>query len=304
MPTTGIHNLYDNYGEYKGEYIVYPEFDIANLGKSRAKGVAWICGDFIEILSSSSSFLYGIAPPKGETKAKKKEDPEDARKRAAQRAKKQIRRIVNFNRLTTMWTLTLAPAESKHASKYIEPIPIELQSNYHFCRCVWKNFIRRIKSEYPQMRWLCVFEIHNSKKSSDLKRGTYHFHMAVDTFVEWNKMGELWRYGNVRFDDFSAPLKERGGKVRNPGAYMGKYVGKGFDVSEKNRKRYTKNRLCRTPKSVSLPELYRTIPDLHTYPVVYQTKKEFEFFDENTGMGGVYGVEQTTYHKPSSLKHL
>ena len=294
MPITSEFPLYSLEGDIDGIATCMPDSDIANLAKSRMDGVAWACGDFLEIITTSSAYLSGIEPPKGDEKAKKKETLEEMNKRIAIRAQKQVRRIVNTNRFNIMWTLTMCPKTSKYAGNYKKPVPVKDQTDYDKMRKLWKAFIRRLRKAYPGIKWLVVFEFHDSSKTSALKRGTYHFHLAVKQYIPFNIMLNIWQHGNVREDYFNEEKEERGGKVRNPGAYMSKYVGKAFNRKAIYRKRYTRSRNSLTPKKYSIAG----IPDEYlsaNKSVVFERKREFDFWDEKVGIGGIYGVIQRTY---------
>lgn len=238
---TREHNLYDIQGDFDGVCTVIPDNDLATIGKQRQGTVAWICGDFVEQISTSSLWLTGIAPePSDITRPPMTE--EEISTRCATRARKNVRRIINTNRMRFMWTFTLAP-DGK--------IPLNLQADYNEVRKCWKAFIRKAYREFGRFPWLVVLELHDSSATSETKKGTFHIHFATSKRLPWKKVGEVWGLGFVRFDDFNKNREERGGTVRNPGAYMSKYVGKCFAANSRHLKRYSCSRSVKRPQKVS-----------------------------------------------------
>lgn len=286
------HPLYNLNGEEEGEWFAMPEPDIANLGKAREQGICWYCGDFAEVILTSSTYLTGVAPPQ-QSGCQKSLAPEEVARRVSLRAQKQVRRLVNTNRFSRMWTLTQCPDKSRHAAKYKQPVPINKQRSYAHTRKLWKAFIRRLKKHQPDVRWLVVLEPHNSEKTSPDKLDTYHLHFATNLFLDWLSIGEIWGHGNVHYQDFKKGDKTRG-VVRNPGAYMSKYLGKDFQGEDSYRKRYSCSRNILRPVKVDSATFFGTWQDSRQ-ETVYHTSKTFDLWDTQKAVGGVYGVTQTTY---------
>jgi len=263
--------------------VVYmPENDLANLGKHREHGVAYVCGDFVEVCTLVSTHITGtdtaanaegIRPSSKEEKDRQKERNI---KKSSWRARKQVRRLVNANRCRYMWTLTLAPPSPENKILY-DCIPLALQRDYDAVRMLWKAFLRRFKRELGgrTFKWILVLELHDSKRTSDEKRGTWHLHFATPDRLEWEDILHFWSHGHVRFDDFQKGKKgRRKGEVQNPGAYMSKYIGKNFDESNFHRKRYTRSRDTETPRKISLEEwlnCYFSVND----ELVFRTEQRF-----------------------------
>lgn len=227
------------------------------VGKERCRGHALICGDFAEVYSQIETWVSGAPGNKGisavRTEPITRDEQEYNAHRCAVRAQKNVRRLVNCNRLNTMWTLTFAPDTPDNQERW-ECVPLYVQRDYDRVRAIWKSFLKRLARVYPEVRWLVVFELHNSEETSDAKRGTWHLHFATSDFLDWSEISRIWKHGVVRFDDFSKPNHNKGrpGSVHNPGAYMSKYIGKVFDSSNYKRKRFSRSRNTSSPKKISL----------------------------------------------------
>jgi len=277
-----------------------PEFDLANVGKHREHGVVYLCGDFVEVCTLISPCVTGLdnsdtRQVRESTEADRQDRQEKSRKKAAWRAMKAIRRLTNVNRCRYMWTLTLAPPSQENKIFY-ECIPLELQRDYDAVRGLWKAFLRRFKKELggPTFRWILVLELHDSKKTSDEKRGTWHLHFTTPDRLEWEDIMHFWTHGHVRFDDFQRGKKgQRKGEVRNPGAYMSKYIGKNFDESNFNKKRYTRSRNTLRPTKISLDSWYNQYFQ-HDMKIVWVSKREFKTDD-----GKVFLNSSITYRRAS-----
>lgn len=281
---TKEHNLYGLDGEIEGTCTVLPDADIAQLGKRPQGTVTWVCGDFVEEISTSSLWLTGIAPDHT-TGGKPPLSDEEINKRCATRAQKNVRRIVNTNRFRFMWTFTFAPYKEG-----MNTLETQAQKDYHEVRKQWKKFLRKVYKAEGKFPWLVVLELHDSTETSDVKRGTYHLHFATNKRLNWKKTGMLWGLGFVRFDDFQKPMAERGGEVRNPGAYMSKYIGKAFDKQTRGLKRFSCSRDIKRPAKLSGEGLEKFLStNQTTMEEVFKQERVFECKD------AIYGVCQRTY---------
>lgn len=143
----------------------------------------------------------------------------------------------------------------------------------------WKMFLKYFRLDRPHTRdsykdfqYIAVAEKHDSEKSSDDHRGSYHIHVAVRGHIDikwarycWlraigqsRKECDDWLYNGVELGEKSlgavniqAPVKRwsTGGKwsIRKIAAYMTKYIGKDFDDTPKGVRRFWKSD-CAKPK--------------------------------------------------------
>lgn len=265
----------------RNDIVRMPDTDIAMVGQRLDSSCVRICGDFIECYITTSEWVAGKGSVKGQPRPSNEEEANKRRKnsamRAAKRAEKQVRRLVNTNRLTTMWTLTFAPDTPANRLKW-DCTTYNQQSDYNFVKAAWKKFCRKLRKVHPDIKWLVVYELHDGTHTSDAKRGTYHLHFATDTRLDWNFVSETWKYGIVRFDDFTKPKKgARPDAVRNPGAYMSKYIGKNFDESNFHVKRYSRSRNMETPYKTDLRALLEMFPGLKNLEIVFHTQRKHEY---------------------------
>lgn len=175
----------------------------------------------------------------GDVKGKKTNEttytPEELRLRAAKRAKKTIRRLLNSNPdMTYMETFTFAITQGTAARL----LSIEEQKDRKVMQQTWKMFCRDLKRKMKReglegWKWLRILELHDSKKTDERKRGTYHLHVASNIPLEDADGPKLWGYGRCETTDFRSARKDGKPLAENPGAYMSKYIEK--DVLREDR---------------------------------------------------------------------
>lgn len=256
-----------------------PSADMLSLAKHLETGFAIQCGNFWEVFLTTSSYVTGIRQnntPLDKDEEKAKALAKNSAIRSAKRAEKQVRRLVNTNKLQYMWTLTFAPPSPENEKVY-RCMPLDLQKEPNAIKSVWRMLYLDMQEFYPDMKWLVVYELHDSQKTSDLKRGTWHIHFATNVFLDYEVVNNLWGWGRIQVDDFSKPKKgSRDTAVRNPGAYMSKYIGKNFTKENKHVKRYSRSRNMQVPKKIDLATFFATFPGLQNLEMVYHTTKEIE----------------------------
>lgn len=227
---------------------------------------AVLSGDFLEITTKPSyCFLEHANPHADSVRGATEESEESIRNRVRVRAQQAVRRLVNSNRLTKMWTLTFAVDPIKGFD--FDIVPFELQKNRDYVLALWKRFVRKCRSylDLPggKLRYVAVLEKHLKKTKDERKRGTYHFHFATDVWVEKAELQRLWSHGTTWVEDFTKPRKakvdehgvrrEARGAISNPGAYMSKYISKDFAAEENTwkKKNYFSSRGLKKPVSLS-----------------------------------------------------
>lgn len=260
---------------------ICPSNDLSQLGVWRVSGQCRICGDFVELYATTSHYTQGSYHKPNKNVATKdanmvESDRANSAHRSAKRAEKQVRRLVNANRLRYMWTLTLAPPSFSNNKKWAT-VSIKKQRSSSYVKKLFRNFVNRCNRKYVGFKWLVVYELHESKKSSDTKRGTWHIHFATDRYIRFQDMCSLWKHGISRFDDFEKPKKGvRESRVRNPGAYMSKYIGKNFDESNLHKKRYSRSRNMERPLVITLDRFFQEYPALDDLEEVYHTTRKVD----------------------------
>lgn len=245
---------------------------IVGLGISEHSGIITECGKFLEIWIPENPVRMGECAERQVNNKPKQEAQEDMARRVNHRARKQIRRLVNTNNLRAMITLTLAPPSPANDRKY-KTIPIEEQRDYDEVRRILHNYQcklrKRIKADNNKMRrlrrdlggcnprYVAVLELHDSERTSALKRGTWHIHLAVECNSDLiSLMRRTWRHGLTDCQDYRYDKhgKLRDAEISNPGAYIAEYIGKGgaqFGRADlRDKKRYTTSRGIRRPVKV------------------------------------------------------
>jgi hypothetical protein len=146
-------------------------------------------------------------------------DPERAATEAAGRARRALRRYCVANGLDHLWTLTYAP----------EHLPDDEDG-------VWRDierFRRRLRDALGEFPLAAVIE-HGSES------GRLHVHFLVAGRLPIEVVAGCWGKGFVQVEP---PKRTRGlgkrARLRRTASYLTKYVGKEFDQSAFNRRRYS-----------------------------------------------------------------
>lgn len=171
-----------------------------------------ISGDVIEIYEYQNGYLKGYEDKiskSGRKKDFKSENYDDNRKKTLQRARKNLRRIINsnFNQYGEEFTskfLTLTFAENIQDIK---------QANYEF-----EKFIKRLNyyvfgTKQANLKYSGVIEFQ--------KRGAVHYHVVLYNlpYIRAKTINEIWdkgKQGNIKINRIDS--------VDNVGAYVCKYM--------------------------------------------------------------------------------
>jgi len=161
----------------------------------------------------------------GEVRAERWLTPDEVKRtanldRANRRARRELRQYCVRNRLSKMWTLTLAEILDKKTVKR------RVNAFMH----KWRDL--NGGKEFP---YLYVLELH-----ADGER--WHVHVAVPNgYTDKHKLQELWGLGLIRFDESPRRGKGTGAReqYRRLAAYLAKYISKSIeDVHEPGEHRY------------------------------------------------------------------
>ena len=179
-------------------------------------------GDVIEIYEYEKGYLKGYENNNADTGRKidyKSENYEEHRKQVLQRAKKNLRRLINANvgqygKEFTAKFLTLTFKENIQDIK---------QANYEF-----KKFIQRLNyycfgTKKANLKYTCVVEFQ--------KRGAIHYHVIIYNmpYIKANDIGNVWGNGFIKINKID--------DVDNVGAYVSEYLGQaekgqGHDIED------------------------------------------------------------------------
>jgi hypothetical protein len=200
------------------------------------------------------------------------EEKQQERERYLRKVKKTVRRLINANRLTYMYTLTFALEENAKVKGLRFILPEGTQRDRHEVFKVWNTrltYIRRkLKERYDrEFKFVLVPEIHDGENTDTRKRGTYHFHLATDNPLDKAELQELWGYGVVWIDDFSKDKTynhqtkqyktKKADFLNDPGRYMAKYLEKEIESEEEDfetwkQHKYSSSRNLKRPEKLKI----------------------------------------------------
>lgn len=195
-------------------------------------------GNVIEVYEYKNPVLQGYSDKrktvKGRQAVANEEDKETNRDKVLQRARKNVRRIINANIQKHSKFLTLTFKEN------IQDIP---QANKEFML-----FIKRLSYHLGyKVQYTAVVEFQ--------ERGAIHFHVLLYNVLEkldLNWLSQIWSNGFINLKS----IKD----VDNVGAYVCKYMTKCEDeVKLRGKKMYFNSRGLNKPVEIKEPELVRPL---------------------------------------------
>lgn len=130
----------------------------------------------------------------------------DHARRAAARARTQVRRYCKANRIRRMWTLTYARARWERAAVVRDVL----------------TFAERMRVRFGDVAWIAALELHPDGHG-------WHVHFGLPArFFDHAEMTALWRHGFVQFSDGPWSEKGVGGHelARRLSGYLAKYLVK------------------------------------------------------------------------------
>jgi hypothetical protein len=167
-------------------------------------------GDIIEIYEYSEGYLKGYENNDTDTGRKsgyKSENYEEHRKQALQRAKKNLRRLINANvgQYGKEFTAKFLTLTFKENIKDLD------KANYEF-----EKFIKRLNyycfgTKKANLKYTCVVEFQ--------KRGAIHYHVIIYNmpYIKANNIANVWGNGFIKINKID--------DIDNVGAYVSEYLG-------------------------------------------------------------------------------
>lgn len=193
---------------------------------------AVISGDIVEVYEYKKAILQGYDIKEyhgcGRGFQATEEDKHINRKKTLQRARREIRRLINCNIAEYSKFVTLTFGED------IKDIKV---ANYEF-----KKFKQRLETKIGyKLQYVCVIEF--------TKNGRVHYHCLMFNlpYVKNKELATIWRNGFVKINKID--------KVDNVGAYVCKYMTKDNDDDRlKGQKMYFSSRGLKKPVEIKNKE--------------------------------------------------
>lgn len=232
-------------------------------------------GDVVEFYEYDKGYLKGYENKNVNTGRKidyESENYKEHRKQVLQRAKKNLRRLINANvgqygKEFTAKFLTLT---------FEDDVKDLDKANYEF-----KKFIQRLNYycfgvKKNNLKYTCVVEFHKS--------GVIHYHVIIYNmpYVKANDIANVWGNGHIKINKIY--------NVDNVGAYVGEYLGQaekgqGHDIEDdrlKCRKSYFSSRGLYKPIEVTNKKIVETVA-----AALLNKKPTFSAIYENEHLGNI-----------------
>lgn len=209
-------------------------------------------GDIVEVYEYDKGYLRGYENNNANTGRKigyKSENYEDHRKQVLQRAKKDLRRLINANvgQYGKEFTAKFLTLTFKDNVKDLD------KANYEF-----KKFIQRLNyycfgMKKNNLKYTCVVEFQ--------KRGAIHYHVIIYNmpYLKANDIADVWGNGFIKINRID--------NIDNVGAYVSEYLGQakkgqGHDIEDdrlKGRKSYFSSRGLFKPIEITNEKIVETV---------------------------------------------
>ena len=213
-------------------------------------------GDILEFYEYDKPVLYGYKDIKKGSKGRQSiandEDKEINRKQVCDRARRNIRRLVNTNIQENSKFVTLTFADNVTDLK---------AANYE-----WKKFKQRLETKIGyKLQYLVVIEFQ--------KRGAIHYHVVMFnlSYIKNKELQGVWKNGFVKINKID--------NCNNVGAYVCKYLGKDlFNDRLEGQKMYFTSRGLKKPVEIKDKEqIENLVNSLPAQTCVYEKTFENEY---------------------------
>jgi len=179
-------------------------------------------GDIVEVYEYDKGYLKGYEltdsekEKNGRLKGEKSNNYEENRKQVLQRAKKNLRRLINSNvgQYGKEFTAKFLTLTFKENIKDLD------KANYEF-----EKFIKRLNyhcfgTKKANLKYTCVVEFQ--------KRGAIHYHVIIYNmpYIKANDIVNVWGNGFIKINKID--------DVDNVGAYVSEYLGQAEKGQGKN----------------------------------------------------------------------
>lgn len=184
-----------------------------SVGAYKKKIIA--SGNILEVYEYENNVLYGYEDTKKSSKGRQsvanEEDKEDNREKVLQRARRDLRRIINSN--VFMYGIACSP---KFVTLTFRDDVVSLElANYEF-----EKFIKRLGTYHDKrMKYAAVPEIQKERFEKS-GQAVWHYHVIFFNmpYIRADKLGDIWGNGFIKVNRID--------RVDNVGAYICKYMTK------------------------------------------------------------------------------
>lgn len=226
-------------------------------------------GDIIEVYEYENGYLKGYSDKSNNTGRKKEKSSnyEEHRKQVLQRAKKNLRRLINSN---------VGQYGDEFIAKFLtltfkDNVQDLKKANYEF-----EKFMKRLNyfcfgTKKANLKYTCVVEFQ--------KRGAIHYHVIIYNipYIKAKDLAKIWGNGFIKINKID--------NVDNVGAYVSEYLGKvekgqGHSINDdrlNGKKSYFSSRGLFKPNEITnkkvVEQVAAALPDeLLTYSTTFQNE--------------------------------
>ena len=179
-------------------------------------------GDVVEVYEYDKGYLRGYELTdsekrnNGRLKGEKSDNYQEHRKQVLQRAKKNLRRLINANvgQYGKEFTAKFLTLTFRDDVKDLD------KANYEFMKFIKRLNYHCFGTKKANLKYTCVVEFHKS--------GVIHYHVIIYNmpYVKANDIANVWGNGYIKINKID--------NVGNVGAYVSEYLGQAEKGQGKN----------------------------------------------------------------------
>ena len=207
-----------------------------------------ISGNIMEVYLYDKDVIYGYKDNRkmscGRSVSASDENKDINRDKVLQRARRDLRRIINSN--------------CEKYSKFVTLTFADNVDDLDYCNNEFKKFVKRLNYHYKiKLKYSAVIEFQ--------KRGALHYHCIFYNLtqkLDVKKLSELWGNGFIKINKID--------NVDNVGAYICKYMTKSDDDRLCGRKMYFNSRNLNKPQEITNEkDVEALLNSLHRESITY-----------------------------------
>ncbi len=146
-------------------------------------------------------------------------------------------------------------------------------TDYHSAIGCWRNFVRRLKYSFGELRYICVWE--------RTKQGRVHFHALLDLNLTHTELTKFWKYGKIVW---VSKIKDGHNGRKQAILYMTKYMCKSIQERIQSGESVRGERFFFCSKNLEKPKIKKLEERMEIQDLIFE-------YMEDIIKDGVYEIK-------------